>query len=391
MIDEKKERISILLFKCITGNITEEEQQVVDNWRKENEANERLYSRLMDSCYLEKEYHRRKMMNVQRPMEDMQRRIKEKASHNFSIQWKPWIAAASVALLFCIGFVRFQMNSSDNAKSDHVQQTLALADIKPGTRQATLTLADGEKVQLGKDAQSNLQTLGKQQSLAQAVSKLKQLSLEVPRGGEFKVVLEDSTEVWLNSETKLIYPESFAQNERRVIVEGEAYFKVTKDPKRPFYVETDGQQVRVYGTEFNIRSYTEDKQVYTTLIEGSIALSKLHEKSGELLLTPGHQALFDKQKATTFVQPVDTAVVTSWKRGRFVFEGQNLEQIMCDLSRWYNFDYKFKEESLRRIEFIGSIPRYNDFPSTLTLLKKSGGIDFHLEGSTVIISQEKKP
>ena len=131
--------------------------------------------------------------------------------------------------------------------------------------------------------------------------------------------------------------------------------------------------------------------MYTTLIEGSIALSKLHEKSGELLLTPGHQALFDKQKATTFVQPVDTAVVTSWKRGRFVFEGQNLEQIMCDLSRWYNFDYKFKEESLRRIEFIGSIPRYNDFPSTLTLLKKSGGIDFHLEGSTVIISQEKKP
>ena len=100
MIDEKKERISILLFKCITGNITEEEQQVVDNWRQENEANERLYTRLMDTCYLEKEYHRRKMMNVQRPMEDMQRRIKEKASHNFSIQWKPWVAAASVALLF---------------------------------------------------------------------------------------------------------------------------------------------------------------------------------------------------------------------------------------------------------------------------------------------------
>lgn len=391
MIDDKKERISILLFKCITGNITEEEQQMVDHWRQENEANERLYSRLMDTCYLEKEYHRRKMMNIQRPMEDMQKRIKERAPRNFSIQWKPLVAAASVALLFCIGFVRFQINSSDNRKANNVQQTLALADIKPGTRQATLTLTDGKKVQLGEDSQINLQTLGKHQSLAQAVSNLKQLSLEVPRGGEFKVVLEDSTEVWLNSESKLIYPESFAQNERRVIVKGEAYFKVTKDPKRPFYVETDGQQVRVYGTEFNIRSYAEDKQVYTTLIEGSIALSKLNEKSGELLLTPGHQALFDKREATTFVQSVDTAVVTSWKKGRFVFEGQNLEQIMCDLSRWYNFDYKFKEESLRRIEFMGSIPRYNDFPSTLALLKKSGGIEFHLEGSTVIISQEKKP
>lgn len=391
MIDEKKERISILLFKCITGSITEEEQQVVDNWRQENEANERLYSRLMDTRYLEKEYHRRKMVNVQRPMEDMQRRIKEKASRNFSIQWKPWVAAASVALLFCLGFVRFQLTSSDNRKADNTQQTLALAAIKPGTRQATLTLADGEKIQLGENSQSNLQTLGKQQSLAQAVSNLKQLRLEVPRGGEFKIVLEDSTEVWLNSESKLIYPESFAQNERRVIVKGEAYFKVTKDPKRPFYVETDGQQIRVYGTEFNIRSYSEDKQVYTTLIEGSIALSKLNEKSGELMLTPGHQALFDKQKATTFVQSVDTAVVTSWKKGRFVFEGQNLEQIMRDLSRWYNFDYKFKEESLRQIEFMGSIPRYNDFPSTLALLKKSGGIEFHLEGSTVIISQEKKP
>ncbi len=388
MITRKDEYISTLLLKCITGTLTEEEQRQLDDWRQESDVHERLYNRLQDARYLEKEYHRRKMINVQRPLVDMERRIEAERPRKASIAWKPWVVAASIALLFCISFAKFWVTPIEKEVAN-LSQTVALADIQPGTQQATLTLTDGEKLQLGANERANEHAIKQHQALAQAIPDIKQLSLEVPRGGEFKIVLEDSTEVWLNSESKLIYPEAFAQNERRVIVQGEAYFKVAKDTERPFYVETDGQQVRVYGTEFNIRSYAEDKQVYTTLIEGSISLSKLAEDSGELMLTPGHQAQFDKADATTFVKPVNTAVVISWKDGRFVFEDQNLEQIMQELSRWYDFDFRFEDESLKQIVFMGSIPRYGEFAAALTLLKKSGGLKFSMQDSIVIIEKEK--
>ena len=166
---------------------------------------------------------------------------------------------------------------------------------------------------------------------------------------------------------------------------GEAYFKIAKDEERPFYVETGKQLVQVYGTEFNIRSYNEDENIYTTLVNGSIALSKTDDKSGRLMLTPGHQVLFNKENKITSVRSVDTEVITSWRHGRFVFEEQKLEQIMIELSRWYSFDFIFESDNLRQIVFMGSIPRYSDFSTTLAILEKSGGIRFKVDGEIVTI------
>ncbi len=388
MINENDEYITGLLFKKIVGSITEEEQQRIDEWRRESEAHERLYARMLDIGYLRKEYLRRSVINTQRPLEEMEQRIARERKGRPFVTWRPWVAAASVALVICLGFVKL-WTSSDKVTDKEIARTHLLSDIKPGSQQATLTLGDGEKVQLGANRATNEQAIKEHQTLAQAVPDIRQLSLDVPRGGEFKIVLEDSTEVWLNSESKLIYPETFSCTERRVIVTGEAYFKVTKDKERPFLVETDGQLVKVYGTEFNIRSYSEDEEVFTTLIEGSVSISKLSEKSGELMLTPGHQACFSKSDESTSVKAVNTSVITSWKEGRFVFENQTLKQIMRDLSRWYNFDYQFEEESLNDIEFMGSIPRYSDFTAALALLKKSGGLMFYMEGDKVIVAKDK--
>ena len=154
---------------------------------------------------------------------------------------------------------------------------------------------------------------------------------------------------------------------------------------RPFYVETDGQLVRVYGTEFNIRSYSEDKEVSTTLVSGRIGLRKADGQGGELMLSPGHQMLFDKADETLSVRSVNTDVVTSWRHGRFVFEGQSLEQILQDLSRWYSFNYHFENDNLRKIIFMGSIPRYADFSTALAILEKSGGLRFETQGTTVCV------
>lgn len=178
--------------------------------------------------------------------------------------------------------------------------------------------------------------------------------------------------MWLNAESQLIYPENFTDKERRVTVNGEAYFKVKKDSLRPFYVESAGMEVRVYGTEFNINAYAEDENVYTTLVSGSIALKPLHDTQAELVLTPGHQAIFQKDERSTFVRPVDTRAVTSWHEGRFSFEEQTLDQIMLTLSRWYNFDYEITDNRLAKTVFKGSAPRYSELSEVLSILEKSG-------------------
>nr|WP_321485757.1 FecR domain-containing protein [uncultured Draconibacterium sp.] len=388
MIEERDEEMCFLLFKRIAGKIEKEEEQQLEAWRLESELHQQLYDRLLDPAYLEHEYKRRKAINVQRPMAEMQGRINADNGKVFRLhRIKRWAIAASIALLVGISAIQIFLHTSNKTSSIETAKTqLAVSDIKHGETKAVLTMPGGAEVALGANDESNEEAIKHVKSASKMQAETK-LNLEVPRGGEFKIVLEDSTEVWLNAESKLIYPEKFSLKERKVTVTGEAYFKVSHDEDRPFFVETDGQLVRVYGTEFNIRSYNEDQQVYTTLVTGSISLTKANDKSGELMLTPGYQALFDKDNAETFVKTVNTDIVTSWRGGRFVFEEQNLGQIMQDLSRWYLFDYQFEEKSLEQIVFKGSIPRYSEFSTVLAILEKSGGLAFSVNGSTVSISQ----
>ena len=103
------------------------------------------------------------------------------------------------------------------------------------------------------------------------------------------------------------------------------------------------------------------------------------------MLRPGHQSQFSKQDASTTVRTVNAEMVTSWRYGKFVFENQTLEEIMQELSRWYNFEYEFSNNDLKQIEFMGSIPRYSQFDTALTILEKSGGIHFKRQGNKLRI------
>ena len=210
----------------------------------------------------------------------------------------------------------------------------------------------------------------------------------MPRGGEFKIELEDGTQVWLNAQSRLVYPEAFSQEERRVQLEGEAYFKVAKDDTKPFYVETYNQQIRVLGTEFNVNSYLEDNTVKTTLVTGRIAMQQMGDDSREMILTPGHQAIFDKGEQSMQVKSVDTEVVTSWKDGMFVFEEQNLASIMQTLSRWYDFTYEFRDHKAASTIFMGRIPRYADFQDVIRIIEASGGLTLRLDHKKLTIASK---
>ena len=293
MMNERDELISSLLFKRITGIITEEETELLDAWCHESPKHEQLYIRMLDKKMLEQGYRQRQAINTDRPMRDMLKRIESGNMKVHTALWQRWAIAASIALLLCVGTTLVWFKSTINTRQlvTEASTPIALPEIKPGETKAVFTAADGEEIVLGADEDNNkaVMKLHHTSTEQQQVS-ITQLILNVPRGAEFKIVLEDGSEVWLNSESELVYPESFSDTERRVTVSGEAYFKIVKEEGRPFFVETGQQLVQVYGTEFNIRSYGEDDEIYTTLVNGSIALSKNDGQGGRLMLTPGHQA-----------------------------------------------------------------------------------------------------
>lgn len=383
--------ISEIIIKYLLGTATEEEQEQLTSWRNESKENEEMFARLTDPQYLQSEYRKRTAVNHARAAEQMKQRIGKERP----LWLRPafYRTAAAVALIaVCSGIVGYLYNNVE-PQQEQIAQTVE--ELKAGRSIAVLTLANGKDVEL--DESTDLQTI---KSIAKAEvdgdatkkgngQKSSKLTLSVPRGGEFKIELEDGTEVWLNAQSRLIYPETFSETERRVEVEGEAYFKVAKNEAKPFFVEADNQVVRVVGTEFNIHSYKENKTVQTTLVTGKIAMQQKNGGDREMILTPGHQAVFDKSARSIKVKSVDTDVVTSWKDGMFVFEDQNLAEIMSTLSRWYDFDYTFTDEKAASTVFMGRIPRYSDFSDVMQIIEMSGGLKLTLNKRKLTISSTK--
>lgn len=381
------QRISELLIKKISSALSPEEEEELQSWRNENEENARLYDRLTDPASLKASLDLWSIVDTQRSCREMQYQVNRMVRHRHVSYYISVAAALAVVLLLTMFFY-----STGDIELQPVAETAggdssvtAIEEIKPGVTYATLSDAAGHNVAL--NASDTAVVASVLLSGGECDSLDHELCLDVPRGGEFKVQLEDGTEVWLNSSSKLYYPKTFSGDVRKVRIEGEAYFAVATDSLRPFYVETENQLVRVYGTSFNIRYYPEESEVYTTLEKGRVSLQRADDLGGELFLTPGHQSVFAISDMKVRVRPVNTDVVTSWRKGRFVFEHQTLLRIMQDLSRWYDFDYEIADASLGKEEFMGSIPRYSDFTTAISILEKCGGIRFTVADGKVIVSR----
>lgn len=375
--------ISELLYKKITRSLSPEEELTLQKWIESHPENARLAEKLCDPEFLSEWIDRRKTVDTVRPLADMERRASALEARS---RRKFWLRAASVVALIAIGVTTViglrqsrEVNLTPQAVSIPMTE-LTFSSIKPGTTIAEIKNSNNQRIAL--NANDTACIITKLVPLVPA----KRISVDVPRGAEFKVTLEDSTMVWLNSESQLHYPSSFGDAERRVTITGEAYFKVAHDSDRPFYVETQGQLIRVYGTEFNVKAYPDDEIVYTTLESGSIALTRSNAPGGELHISPGHQARFLKSDCSVNMRAVDPAAITAWRHGKFVFEGQNLRDIMRDLARWYDFEYEFEDPELENIVLMGSIPRYSDFNVAKTILERSGDISLTIVDDKVYIS-----
>lgn len=263
--------------------------------------------------------------------------------------------------------------------------------IEPGKSLAVLTLSDGRTVDIdersiciGSDGGNHIAyedgELVYQVNDAPAVAGHNQIL--VPVGGECKVQLDDKTRVWLNADSRLRYPVAFPEHERRVTLEGEAYFEVMPGD-RPFIVETAGGDVTVLGTSFGISSYPGHTQ-FTTLVEGSVSFTAPDRR--QVTLEPGEQALITTDGVLS-KRKVDVNEYVGWKNGEFVFRDKPLGEIMDVLGRWYGVTTRFEDLALSELRYSGDLKRYDSINTFLELLHRLNDIHYTIEGDTICLGR----
>ena len=205
----------------------------------------------------------------------------------------------------------------------------------------------------------------------------------MPKGAEYKLTLNDGTVVWLNSESELRYPTSFVGEKREVFLTGEGYFSVAYDEKQPFIVVSSDIYTKVYGTEFNVRSYG-DEEVHVTLVQGRVSVKKT-EGGSEYTLNPGENARF--VESVPEITKVNVNRYIAWKDGYFYYENESMESIMDDLKRWYDFDVVYVGNRVKDYRFELWVSRDSEISVITDLLMKTNRVGIKVNGKTLVVSE----
>ena len=303
-------------------------------------------------------------------------------------------AAASVAVLLAVWFF------ADRVEVE--EKTLAEAETLVGRRTAELILASGERVELGGNA-LNIKTEDGRRIAADSCKRLSYReadvegvmeeepvynTVRVPGGADYAVELADGTIARLNCETELRYPVRFVGKERRVYLDGEAFFEVVKNAEMPFIVETKQMQVEVTGTQFDVKAYAEDETMQATLVEGGVKVCAYGAGSKPVALTPSQQYVLDVQTRQVEVKKVDVQLYTGWVEGMFVFKNQRLEDVMTMLARWYSVDVFYIGESVKDIRLSANLGRYEHIDKILDIIQETNKIGFSRKGNVVTVMKK---
>ncbi len=370
-----------IIWKSIHNLATEEEKIELENWLRLDTQNVRFYNK-------QKNLYSKGMLfhsigpDIDKSWKKLNNSINRQRKNR--LLWVSTIAASAIII-----FAIFYFNSYFSIESVSILAEMHHSDIKPGSNKAVLILDDGTEYHLADSSslslsEGNTKITNDGSSIKyqsdrkiESQNKLKLNKLIVPRGGEFFIILSDSTKIWLNSETTLEYPVEFTGEDRIVKLEGEAFFEVTKSKKR-FKVLTGEQVVEVLGTSFNISSYKEDSLIFTTLVEGKLNVSLMDNPNIKQVLLPNYQSYLYKNESIISVRQVDPSDYIAWKEGRFLFKNKTLIEIMNTLSRWYDVDITIKNEEIGKMKFTGDIKRYEFLENILTLIKQTNEITYEI-------------
>lgn len=365
-------RAKELLKKYLEGKCTDKEKAILESWYEHELA-------ARTDPQEEPDYHAigKEIWSKLNP-----------SKYKVSRLWPLTGIAAAILICFSAG-AYFILNSRQSIQTTEAYKN----DIAPGSNKAILTLSTGHKIVLSGVKNGELFTQG-----GAKVSKLtgngityaandsaKKTSvfntLTTPRGGQYNLTLADGTRVWLNAASSISYPTTFTDRVRQVVTTGEVYFEVAHNRDKPFRVITGQQTVEVLGTHFNINAYNDEQVVKTTLLQGSIKVSKADYRA---LLKPGQQSQIEGN-IINVIDHANLEEVIAWKNGYFRFNNEKINSIMAKLARWYDIDVLY-EGKISDEGFYGTISRFKKISEVLALLQQTKGVHFKIEGRRVTVT-----
>ena len=382
-------KIQIILVKYLSKEANIDEIEELDRWLIKK-GNMTIFNSYVQTDYFTSIFMTK--YDLQMAKSKIHKRIRLIEKRNKLERYKKIAFAASIILLVGISlFNQFYFN-----------ETIITRDpIVIGTDKAVLTLENGDQVILEKGQKFQNKTVnsdGKELSYSiknRSSSNFKNEKiasnfLTIPRGGQFSLNLEDGTKVLLNSDSKIKYPVKFIKGKKRQVelLYGEAFFDVSSSKNNngsEFIVSTKTQKINVLGTKFNVKSYSEDDVITTTLVEGKV---KVENGENQILLFPNQQSKVDSNSAIIDVSDVDVSQQISWIKGLFSFNDTSLEDIMHTLSRWYDLEFIFKSANQKKFIFSGILERTKSIEDILFIIEKtssSNEINFEINNKTIII------
>nr|WP_315419102.1 FecR domain-containing protein [uncultured Pedobacter sp.] len=370
----EKNRAQLLIAKYVSGTCTPEEKIIVESWYAKELA--KREDQLPEPDYEEIE---REIWN----------KLPQRNTAKITRMWTRIAVAASVLVCIYTGYYFFELKQQSLQTAQNSKH-----EILPGSTKAVLVLANGTKLDLNDAKSGLLATQGSSEVVKTGSGQVTYTATTVnnpgslyntmitPVGGEYRLILSDGTQVWLNAASSIKYPTTFNKYERKVEITGEVYFEVAHDASKPFRVITAKQTVEVLGTHFNINAYPDELAVKTTLLTGSIRISSAKKSA---LLKPGEQSQFNYREGISIIDHANTEEAVAWKNGYFRFNNENIRSVMHKLSRWYDVDVVY-DGAVSDEGYYGTISRYKTIDEVLKMLQQTKGVQFKIEGRRIVVT-----
>jgi transmembrane sensor len=374
------ERLKYLADKWLAGTISTEEKIEFDEWYLSYED------------HLVEDFTAERLQAIE---SELYWSIQTKAEMNQSGQLhrtyhlkKVWYWAAAILVIMGIGGFFYTQQETPAT-------TAEVAVIKPGSERGNLRLGDQQAYNLDGLKNGVLENRGgieivktKEGEISYILrekgalnpNNIIESSISTPNGGQYKIQLSDGTRIWLNAASEVKFPIAFVKEQRVVELQGEAYFEVAKDTKRPFIVKTAKEKVTVLGTHFNVNAYREEAVSKVSLLEGKVQVAT-HQNDYSTRLEPGQQTV--NGSGTVRVESFNPEESIAWKNGDFVFNNETLEQVMLKVGRWYDVNVQV-DPSIAKIQIWASISKSEQIDKVLRLVQlASDHITYRIEGRRV--------
>lgn len=403
-----KKRLTYLLQKYLHNTISDEETNELFKFIREARQHEVLKEQIIDVF---SQAHAEEDTGVM-DWDAMFSRLtgKTEKGKNKSIRkiviWKRVAAAVLILVVGSLGV--YVLRDKKMERHRLAGEVFEKVDLQPGGNKAILTLGNGSKIILDssrngllsfqngtkivKDSSGLLRySIASNAKGQRARGNVPYNTITTPRGGQYEVVLPDGSRVWLNAASSLKFPTAFEGDKREVTMTGEAYFEISSLQTSsgggavvPFIVHAPSSSgdvaIKVLGTHFNVMAYEDEEAVKTTLIEGAVRVSKGRK---DLLLKPGQEASVKQNGEMELMKNVNVMQASAWKNNLFWFENSDVEEVMKQLSRWYDVDIVIEGEIPDL--FTGSIPRSLSFSRVFEVLQQTGSIHYKIENDKTIV------